>query len=70
MLVAEFVNVRLSVKSVDCLAQILFGLHFSESVRKMFSRIAYSSPGSPARAKEEATYLMFLDLLEECESKL
>ena len=64
MLVAEFVNVRLSVKSVDCLAQIF---HFSESVRKMFSRIAYSSP---ARAKEEATYLMFLDLLEECESKL
>jgi len=38
-------------------------------MRKMFSVVIYSPVGSQAREKEEATYLMFLDLLEECESE-
>ena len=34
----------------------------------MFSVVIYSPLGTEEREKEEATYRMFLDLLEECES--
>ena len=41
----------------------------AEALRKEFSVVIYSSLGTDVRLKEEATYLMFLDLLEECEGK-
>ena len=35
----------------------------------MFSAVLYSSLGTDERPKEESTYLMFLDVLDECECK-
>lgn len=40
---------------------------FSDMIKQMFRNIQYSPTGSTDRTKEEATYMLFLDLLYYCE---
>ena len=40
---------------------------FTDDFQKLFKRILHSDPGTNARAKEEQTYMFFIDFLEECE---
>ena len=40
---------------------------FADGIKRMFSNILFSDAGTPDRVKEEATYMMFLDLLYEAE---
>ena len=39
----------------------------ADCVRKIFKNIKFSDNGSNAREREEKTYMMFLDYLDECE---
>ena len=41
----------------------------TDRIRDMFKTIHFSDPGTTLRTKEEATYMNFLDLLNECEGK-
>lgn len=43
------------------------GCVFIDCIRNIFKIVEYSSPRTPAREKEEACYMMFLDVLEESE---
>ncbi len=38
-----------------------------DDIRKMFSKVMYSAEGSNDRMKEEATYMFFVDYLDDCE---
>ena len=39
----------------------------ADKIRKLFDVIKYSERGSNAYAKETATFMMFIDFLEDCE---
>ena len=39
---------------------------FLDVVRDLFAHKVFSEKGSTERAREEATYMFFLDFLEEC----
>ena len=45
-----------------------FNTIVTDGIIKMFKDIRFSEKGSNCREKEEATYMMFIDYLEECEA--
>ena len=47
---------------------IQFTLHFTESIKRGFNTVMYSEKGSNERSREEATYLLFNEYLEEIEA--
>lgn len=42
-------------------------MNTTEMIRNLFKKINFSETGATERIKEEATYMLFLDLLHECE---
>lgn len=38
----------------------------TDSMRKLFKEVHFSERGSNSRIKEKATYMTFVDYLEEC----
>ena len=38
-----------------------------DGIRKIFKTVRFSEEGSNAREKEQNSYMMFLDYLDECE---
>ena len=39
----------------------------TDSVRSLFKQVKFSEEGSNARLKEQNSYMMFLDYLDDCE---
>ena len=42
----------------------------AETIKKLFTKVDFSEAGSNERLKEEATYMLFMDFLQDCEGKL
>ena len=42
-------------------------LYFTDKLRKMFQTVKYSERGSNEYSRETATFMMFIDFLEDCE---
>lgn len=42
----------------------------AETIKKLFTKVDFSEAGSNERLKEEATYMLFMDFLRDCEGKL
>lgn len=56
--------------SIACMVNVSFSNIPSpntDTIRDLFVTIHYSDAGVTERVKEEATYMLFLDLLYECE---
>ena len=60
----EFITLYMSLLII-----VLLTIYHTEVLRRMFSEVHYSSKGSNERSKEESTYLMFVDYLEEVEQQ-
>ena len=61
-----FMHIRsqLLMMTESCLFAIL-----EDGIKTLLQTIHFSEAGSTERAREEASYMLFLDLLHECEGK-
>ena len=51
------------------LLYIWFILIFAEVIKNLFTKVHFSEAGNNQRTLEEATYMLFMDLLRDCEGK-
>ena len=42
-------------------------MHYVDKVRKLFVTVKYSERGSNEYSRETATFMMFVDFLDDCE---